>query len=107
MNSLDKKLKRKGWKVVDCIRDEELPVKLCKIALEIARGNYDTVKLIPSDIAREGEEWIPKYPSHILYASGSKSLKKELDERGVYFYLSTLCVHQQTGELRKMPINLI
>ena len=75
--SIDDELKANGWRVIDCVADKELPVRLSTFALEITQGHYDDFRILAADYARRGENWIIAEPSHLFYVKLSRQQMRE------------------------------
>ncbi len=103
--SLDQMLKSEGWEVEKLVLTGDLSEALVKIAIEYASGKYDDLKLIPSDIARDGADWIPVHKSHILYVKRSKAYKEKLKENGESVLIATMCRYRDTNQEQPVPIS--
>ncbi|GEM_PF-6781726 len=97
--SLHERLLKDGYVVDTYFSDEKLPEGLAAIALDIARGKYNSVRIIPADLALEGEPWIPEDPTHLVYSVLSEEEQKSREGTGFPLKM-LLCKHRDTGELR-------
>ncbi|MBR9692088.1 hypothetical protein GOV06_04850 [Candidatus Woesearchaeota archaeon] len=88
--SLDAQLKVDGWKVEKIILNSEIAQKLALLAVEIAEGKkYDDVRVLPADLARQGEEWLLVEQAHLVYVKPSEEYIKKL--KGSVSMLSAEC----------------
>lgn len=100
--SLHERLLEKGYVVDNYFQDNKLPEDLTVLALDLARGRYDQVRIIPADLALEGEKWIPTDKLHLVYATLSEAEKKNR-EGTAYMLRMVMCRHADTGELNFVP----
>lgn len=56
-----------GYGVEMLIPDSKLPEGLAHLALEIERGHYKSVRILPARVALRGDV-LPKKDSHLVYA---------------------------------------
>ncbi len=83
--SMDKKFKDDGFVLIKSISYKSLPEELCELAIDIGRGGYDSIIIMPSDISMHGEDYIPNENQLFVYAKTTG--KREIKSRTAY----TLC----------------
>lgn len=85
-----------GFDYRGAFNNENLPDCLAQMALDIARGYIDDIRIIPSDTIFEGEEWVPVVmPLHFVYFK--KTDKYPRRREGKVFADNLLCRHKETG----------
>ena len=98
--SLHQRLLEEGYRPEAVINDKRLPEELTALALDLARGKYTTVKLVPADLIlsekhREEQLEIAEQ-SHVVYAVLGDAEKKSGE--GTANLVSLICSYKPTGE---------
>ena len=77
--SLHAEWKAKGYRPVDCRPIEQEGEVLDLLSLRKSTQKYDSVIVMPSELAFRGEEWAPAVPSVVVYAKfkGSTSRRRQ------------------------------
>ncbi len=66
--TLNSRLFEEGFEAISVIPNDKLPERLTSTMIDLARGKYLKLRVIPGEIAFEGAEWQLETPSHIIYA---------------------------------------
>lgn len=87
--SLNQRLKDEGYVPWQKIYDEKGPEGFMDVALDIARGRFSKYKVVPLDIAMNGEEEKlsdEDKKAHVLYVKLSCGYRRRLDTLGPLVY---------------------
>lgn len=104
--TLHERLNAEGYEIVGVYPNHNLPEGLTDLSLNIARGKYDSIRIIPADIVMQETEWIPVEQYHIAYATPSETEKKSREGEGPFATLtSILCKHKDDHEEEYVPIH--
>lgn len=94
--TLNAKLISDGFDVRASIPNEELPESLTELMIEFARGKYEDMQIVPSEIALGNYEWQLEKPSHIVYVKYNPNhLDYKLNSIRI---VQPGFIHKKTGE---------
>ena len=85
-------LSNNGFKIRKIIANSQLPASLTNILIELAKGKYQEVRIIPGDRIVETAEWRLEQPSHAVYVKDNPECKPSAG------YLIIRGRNRQTGE---------
>lgn len=92
-----------GFMVLRVIPDKQLPESLTRVMIELAKGEYTAIQIIPGDLALAGYAWKLAEQSHIVYV---KENPKNPDyEPGAIRMIAPIFIHRETGERNIFPIH--
>ncbi|MEK6905631.1 MAG: hypothetical protein AABX24_04485 [Nanoarchaeota archaeon] len=58
--------------------------------MDIARGKYQCLRIVPVDLAMKGSDWTPVEQYHIAYAIPSETEKKDREGKGITAILTAI-----------------
>ena len=79
--SIAQKLKKRSFRLEEVIRRSDLSRGLALLAVDIAKGNYTAIKIVPIEIALEGEGLTPAPDfegAHLVYSRRSEKYAEEM-----------------------------
>lgn len=89
----------KGFEFHNLITTSEFPERMVQLSVEMARGWYSDLRVVPSDVALDGSEWKLKEPAHLVYVKISRKHPDYAERNEPHV---TLClpvfVNKATGE---------
>lgn len=104
--NLNQRLCSEGYEIVGVYPDVTFPESLTKLSLDIARGKYQCLRIVPADIVMQGSDWTPVEQYHIAYAIPSETEKKDRKGKGITATLTTiLCKHKEGGDEQYVPVH--
>ena len=104
--SLDERLKEDDWEVGYVIKNSDLHTEFPKVMADYHRGGIVDFMIIPANIARDGKEWLPIEPSHIVYIRRSDAMLRKIEEEKLIYHASPAwCVHIKTREEKYMLLD--
>jgi len=71
--TLNGKLIEEGFSPLTVIQNKRLPERLSEILVELLKGPYEDIRIIPGEIALAGSIWQLKDPSHIVYVKDKRA----------------------------------
>ena len=89
--SFEEQLKAEGFRVESAFKYEHLADGLDRLSLDIVRGRYSKVRIVPGDVAMQGSGWTPEEPAHFVYAQLSEACAKERNEKQILHVVQVLC----------------
>ncbi|MBI4147178.1 hypothetical protein HY494_00845 [Candidatus Woesearchaeota archaeon] len=105
--NLNQRLHSEGYEIVGVYLGSTLPEGLTKLSLDIARGKYQCLKIVPADLAMQGSDWTPVEQCHVVYAMPSETEKKDREGKGITAILTAiLCKHKDGGDEEYVPIHV-
>ncbi|MBT3985833.1 hypothetical protein HOD38_04465 [archaeon] len=100
--TLNSRLFEDGFEAIEVIPNDKLPERLTTTMIDLARGKYLDMKVIPGELAFEGIEWQIETPSHIIYAKVNTEYPGH-DPKSIYI-VQTFFKHSNTGEVEILRI---
>ncbi len=100
--SLHERLLGEGFIVDNYFGNKNIPEGLNELALNIARGQYEQVRILPADIALQGETWMPTESYHLVYVTLSEEEKKARGGTALMLRMVE-CENVHTGEVNRVP----
>jgi hypothetical protein len=94
--TLNGRLIKEGFAVEASIPNEELPEMLTALLIELARGRYTEMRVVPDDVALGNSEWKVEKPSHIVYVKDNPN-HPGYNPSSVRLVMPGM-VHRKTGE---------
>lgn len=98
--NLHERLLEEGYVTEAIIEDKNLCDGLTALALEVARGKYKSVRLLPANILlaekKNAEEMLISEPSQVVYVVLGDVERNLRGNGGMCLYLK--CTHKPTGE---------
>ncbi len=103
--SLDEQLKSEGWEVEQFFpSNDDLPERLVETALDLARGKYLEIRLVPGDIARQGKDWLLTEQGHILYVKRTEEERAKDEKLGFKMILAPCYYRGQDPDSTEIKI---
>lgn len=96
--SLEDKINAEGMIAISCVAKEKLPDKLAAINLDLVRGKYDGISIIPVNLLLKEKQLVSLDDDYVIYAHFSKKYQRKL-KRNYVTYLVLATVEDKSGHV--------
>ena len=105
IRSLNGKLIKEGFSVIESIFNEDLPKKLTSIMFDLVDRKYTDIRIVPGDIALENSGFELDKPAHFVYV---KENRRHKTYKKISFYFVAPGLHHESGDYTATtPLNTI